>query len=117
MNLKQSLLGLIFFFVDINSKFSMDNCTHHFENTLTSSSHANFRLAIFHSKTFLHSFWGRENALKAEKNCKIFSHLNICLHNHVLYALYVLYVYMNTFILHQVHQIHTVMNVRVAAQC
>ena len=55
MNLKQSLLGLvkkndfsiIIFFVDINSKFSMDNCTHHFENTLTSSSHANFRLAIF----------------------------------------------------------------------
>ena len=51
----------------------MDNCTNHFENILTSSSHANFRLHIFHSKTLLYSFWGRENGPKANKICKLFT--------------------------------------------
>ena len=58
----------------------MYNCTHDFKNTLTSSSHTNFRSDIFHSKTLLYSFWGGENGLKAGRTCKIFSHLNIYLH-------------------------------------
>ena len=29
----------------------MDNCTHNLKNSLTSSSHANFGLDIFHSKS------------------------------------------------------------------
>ena len=73
MNLKQSLLGLvkkndfsiIIFFVDINSKFSMDNCTHHFENTLTSSSHANFRLAIFSLSNLFTFFLGKGKRSKS----------------------------------------------------
>ena len=69
----------------------MHNCTHHFKNTLTSSSHANFRLDIFHSKTILYSFWGKENGLQAEKSCKMFSHLNICLHNHIFIRLQIAY--------------------------
>ena len=64
----------------------MDNCTHHFKNVLTSSSHANFR-----SKTFLYSFWGWKNGLKADRTCNIFSHLNICLHNHVFICLHIAY--------------------------
>ena len=63
----------------------MGNCVHHFENTLTSSSYANFRLDVFHTKTLLYSFWGRENGLKADKTCKIFSHLSICLHQSYCY--------------------------------
>ena len=43
----------------------MDNCTHHFKNTLTPSSQANFRLDIFHSKTLLDSFWEREKLSKS----------------------------------------------------
>ena len=36
----------------------MDNCTHNFKNTLTSSSHANYGLDIFHSKTLFIFFGG-----------------------------------------------------------
>ena len=68
----------------------MDNCIHHFKNTLTSSSPANFRLDIFYSKTLLYSFWGIENGLKADRTCKI-SHLNICLHNHISICLHIAY--------------------------
>ena len=64
----------------INTKFTMDNCTHHFKNTLVPSSHANFRLDIFHCKMLSYYFCGRENSLKADRTCKIFSHVNICLH-------------------------------------
>ena len=64
------------------------------------SSHANFRLAIFHSKTLLYSFWGQENGLKAGKICKLFSHLNICVHLHIFIRLQILR--MNIFILHQI---------------
>ena len=46
----------------------MNICTDNFKNALTSSSHANFRLDIFHSKALLYSFWGYENGLKAGKN-------------------------------------------------
>ena len=60
--------------------FTMDNCTHHFKNTLASSSHANFRLDIFHCKMLSYCFCGRENSLKADRTCKIFSLVNICLH-------------------------------------
>ena len=67
----------------------MDNCTRHFKNTLTSSSHANFRLDIFHSKTLLYSFWGRENCPKANKIYKLFSHLNIYLHYHIFIHLHI----------------------------
>ena len=73
----------------------MDNCTHHFKNTLTSFSHANFRLDIFHSKTLLYSFWGRENGLKGERTCKIFSNLNICLHVHIFICLHIAYEHIN----------------------
>ena len=48
-------------------------------------------------KPFLYSFWGREDGLKADKICKLFSHLNI------VYIILVLCVYklrMNTFTLH-----------------
>ena len=45
----------------------MDKCTHNLKNTLTSSSQANFRLDIFHSKTLLYSFWGWENGRKVDK--------------------------------------------------
>ena len=55
MSLKQSLLGLkeknCISFVNKITNFTMDNCVHHFKSTLTSSSDANFRLDIFHSKT------------------------------------------------------------------
>ena len=78
MSLRQSLLGLTEYFF---SNVTMYNCTHHF-NTLTSSSHANFSVDIFYPKIVLHSFWGRENGLKAEYVCKIFSYLIICLCNH-----------------------------------
>ena len=64
------------------------------------SSHANFRLDIFHSKTLLYSFWGQENGLKAGKICKLFSHLNICVHLHIFIRLQILR--MNIFILHQI---------------
>ena len=69
----------------------MDNCTYHLENTLTSFSHANFKLDIFYSKTLLYSFWERENGLKADKKCKIFSHLKIYLHNHIFIYLHIAY--------------------------
>ena len=69
----------------------MNNCTHNFKNTLTSSSHANFRLDIFHSKTLLYSFWGRQNGLKTDKICKLFSHLNICLHYNIFIRLQIAY--------------------------
>ena len=75
----------------------MDNCTHNFKNI---SSHASSRLDIFHSKTLLYSFWAEENGFKADKICKLFSHLNMCLHYHIFLRLYILR--MNTFILHQV---------------
>ena len=69
----------------------MDNCIHHFENTSTSSSHANFRLDIFHSKTLLYSFCGRENDAKANKIYKLFSHFSICLHYHTFIHLHIAY--------------------------
>ena len=69
----------------------MYNCIHHFKNTLTSSSHDNFRLDIFHSKTLLYSFLRKENDIKAEKVCKFFSHLNICLHYHIFIGLQIEY--------------------------
>ena len=78
----------------------MNNCTNNFKNTLTSSSQANFRLHTFHSKTFLYSFWGEDNSLKAEKICKRFSHLNICLHYYIFICLHILHI--DTLILHQV---------------
>ena len=34
----------------------MDNCTHNFKNTLTSSSHGNFRLDVFQSKRRMINF-------------------------------------------------------------
>ena len=34
----------VFLLLTINSKFTMDNCTQNFKNTLSSPSHANFRL-------------------------------------------------------------------------
>ena len=52
----------------------MNNWPNHFESTLTSSSHANFRLDIFHSKTLLCSFCGREKSLKADTICKKILH-------------------------------------------
>ena len=78
----------------------MNNCTNNFKNTLTSSSQANLRLDIFHSKTFLYSFWGEENGLKADKICKRFSHLNICLHYYIFVRLHILCI--DTLILHHV---------------
>ena len=75
----------------------MGNCTHNFKYTLISSSDGNFRLDIFHTKTLLYSFWGY--GLKADKICKHFSHLNICLHCHIFIGLHLLR--KNTFILHQ----------------
>ena len=56
----------------------MDNCTHYFKNTLASS-HANFRYIYI---THLYSFRERESGPKANKICKLFSHLNIGLHYH-----------------------------------
>ena len=79
----------------VNNKQQIYNCTHHFKNTLTSCSETNFRIDIFHSKTLLYSFWGRENGLKANKICKIFSHLNICLHYHVFIRLQIAYEHIN----------------------
>ena len=90
----------------------MHNCTHHFKNTLTSSSHANFRLDIFHSKTVLLSFWGKENGLQAEKSCKMFSHLNICLHNHIFIRLQIAYEHIHL----TPGTSQSIMNVRIAAQ-
>ena len=80
MSLKQSLLGLTKKCCKIIkiANFTLDNCTHHFKSTLTSTSPANFRLDIFHFKTLLYSFWGRKNALKADKIYILFSRLNIC---------------------------------------
>ena len=78
----------------------MDNSTHNFKNALTSSSHGNFRLDIFRSKTLLLSFWGQENGPNADKTCKLFSHLNICLPYHIFIRLNILR--MSAFILHQV---------------
>ena len=78
----------------------MDGCIHNFKNSLTSSSHANFGLDIFHHKTLLYSFWGKENGLKAYKICKLISYLNTCLHYHIFIRLYMLR--MKTFMLHQV---------------
>ena len=46
---------------------------------------------VFHSKTLLYSFLGRENGLKADKICKLFSHLNICLHHHIFIRLQIAY--------------------------
>ena len=69
----------------------MNNYTHHFKNILASSSHASFRLGIFHSKMPFHCFWGRKNGLKADKTCKIFSDMNICLHNQIFICLDVAY--------------------------
>ena len=66
----------------------MDNCIHHFKNTLTSSSHANFRLDIFHSKTLSYSFWERENGPKANKICKLFT-FEYCLHYHIFIHLHI----------------------------
>ena len=66
-------------------------CTHQFKNTWTSSSHANFRFNIFHSKTLSYSFWGRENSPKTDKTCNIFSYLNICLHNNIFICLHIVY--------------------------
>ena len=52
---------ILFFVLIIDSTFSMDNWTHNFKNTLTSSYHDNFRLDIFYSKTFSYSFfWDRK---------------------------------------------------------
>ena len=64
-----------------------------------------FRLDIFHSKTLLYSFWGRENGLKADRTRKFFSHLNIWLHNQFFICLYIAYeyTYLTSYILHQVH--------------
>ena len=78
----------------------MDNCTHNFKSNLTASPDANFRLDIFHSKTLLYYLWGYENGLKSDKTCKLFSHLNICVHYHIFIRLHIFR--MNTFILHQV---------------
>ena len=68
----------------------MDNCTNHFENILTSSSHANFRLHIFHSKTLLYSFWGGKTVQKLTKYANS-SHLNICLNYHIFIHLLIEY--------------------------
>ena len=46
----------------------MDNWTHNFKNTLTSSYHDNFRLDIFYSKTFLYSFFGIGKRIKSWQN-------------------------------------------------
>ena len=77
----------------------MDNCTY-LKILWPLPLMLNFRLGIFHSKTILYSFWARENGLKADKSCKMFSHLNICLHNHFFICLHIVY---DTFILHLVH--------------
>ena len=90
----------------------MDNCTHHFKDTLTSYSDANFRLDIFHSKTLLHSFWEREKCLKAHRTCKLFSRLNICLHNYQFIYLHVAYEHIHL----TPGTSYSDMNVRVAAQ-
>ena len=90
----------------------MDNCIHHFKNTLISSSHADFRLDIFLSKTLLFYFWGRESGIKADKLCKIFSHLNICLHNHVFICLHIVYEHIHL----TPSSTYSAMNVRVVAQ-
>ena len=90
----------------------MDNCIGHFKNNLTSSSHANFRLDIFQSKMLLYSFGERENGLKADRTCKIFSHLNSCLHNHIFICLHIAYEYIHL----MPGTSYLVMNVRVAAQ-
>ena len=44
---------------------------------------------FFHSKTLLYSFSGRENALKGDKICKLFSLLNIYLHYHNFIRLHI----------------------------
>ena len=86
----------------------MDNCTCYFKNTSTSSSHANFRLDIFHSKTLLYSLWRRENCLKAGRTYKIFSHLNI---------LHIAFTYSKSYIIHLTPGTsYSVMGVMVAAQ-
>ena len=69
----------------------MDNRTHHFKNTLASFSHANFRLYIYNSKTLLYYLRERENCPEANKLCKLFSHLNICLHYHIFIHLHITY--------------------------
>ena len=69
----------------------MDNCTHHFKNTLTSFSHASFRLYIHISKNLLHYLRERENCPEANKLYKLFSHLNICLHYHIFIRLHITY--------------------------
>ena len=61
----------------------MDNWTHHFKNTLTSSSHLILDYIYNHSKTLLYSFREREKGPKVNKICKLFSDLNICLHYHI----------------------------------
>ena len=89
----------------------MDNYTQSFKNTLTSFSHANFRLDIFHSKMSLYPFWRRETGLKADKTCKIFSHLNMCLHNHIFVCLNIAHKHIHL----TPGTSSSVMNVRVAA--
>ena len=82
----------IFLLLIINSKFIIAPTI---SRILYSCSETNFRIDIFHSKTLLYSFWGRENGLKANKICKLFSHLNICLHYHVFIRLQIAYEHIN----------------------
>ena len=92
ISLKQSLLGLTKKKKNfVNNKLKIYNCTQDVKNTLTSSSQANFRLDIYHFKTLLHSFWRRKNGLKTDKICKLFSHLNICLHYNIFIRLQIAY--------------------------
>ena len=87
----------------------MKNFIQHFESTLTSSSHANFRLDIFDS---LNVSLGRESGLKTGKICKKFSHLNICLHSHIFICLHIAYEHNHL----TPGTSHSFMNIKVAAQ-
>ena len=94
MSLKQSLLGLIknvFLLLKINSKFIIAPTISKILWPLPLM----LILDIFHPKTLLDSFWGRENGLKADKICKLISHLNICLHYHIFIRLQIAYEHTN----------------------
>ena len=82
----------------------MDNCTHLFENTLTSSSQADFYIL----------FLRKGKRSKTDKICKIFSHMNIYMHNHI-YIIFICVHIAHEHIYLTPGTSHSVMNVRIAA--
>ena len=87
----------------------MDNCTHHFKNTLNSSCHANFRLDIFHCKALL-LFLRKEKWFKSWQKMQsifLFEYLS------AKYFLVWISVYIIMF-LNQLGTSYSIMNVRVS---